>query len=117
MTTTNAIRFLHFEAAKCRDRDSSEALCLLLPSLLRLLDLEPMEDVEAAAFRFEFKQRLAGIPFRDATDRQDQARPVSLARRVLPEPCSESEGSDVAGARCEARQSPASSFKPAVATP
>jgi hypothetical protein len=75
MTTANAIRFLHFEAAKCRDRDSAEALCLLLPALLKVFALEPMEDVEAAAFRHEFKQELQREPFQDATDRAD-ARPA-----------------------------------------
>ena len=81
MTHTNAIRFLHFEAAKCRDRDSCEAFCLLLPALLRLLELEPMQDVEAAAFRHEFKQRLAALPFQDAMDRADRARPDESLRK------------------------------------
>ena len=77
MTHVNAIRFLHFEAAKCRDRDSCEAFCLLLPALLRVLELEPMQDVEAGAFRHEFKQRLAALPFQDAMDRA-ASRPAIL---------------------------------------
>ncbi|HEV2319199.1 MAG TPA: hypothetical protein VGV18_05580 [Verrucomicrobiae bacterium] len=71
MTPANAIRWLHHQARTCRDRDSSEAFCLLLPALLRLLDLDPMEDVEAAAFRHEFKLRLRDLPFQDAADRTD----------------------------------------------
>jgi hypothetical protein len=70
MTTENALRFLHKEAARCRDRDACEAFCLLLPALIRILDLEPMEEVEAAAFKFEFRQKLQGLPFQDETDRQ-----------------------------------------------
>lgn len=72
MTPANAIRWLHHQARTCRDRDSSEAFCLLLPALLRLLDLNPMEDIEAAAFRHEFKLRLHDLPFQDAADRADK---------------------------------------------
>ena len=77
MTTENAIRFLHFEAAKCRDRDACEAFCLLMPSLLKVLGLDTMEEVEAAAFRYRFKQELEKLPFQDATDRAAEARPVA----------------------------------------
>jgi hypothetical protein len=83
VTTANAIRFLHFEAAKCRDRDSCEAFCLLLPALLRVLELEPMQDVEAGAFRHEFRLKLAGLPFQDATDRA-ASRPSVLAHSMQP---------------------------------
>lgn len=79
MTTENAIRFLHNQAAKCRDRDACEALCLLLPALLKVFHLDPMEDVEAEAFRFEFKGALELIPFQDNTDRAD-ARSAFLAQ-------------------------------------
>lgn len=75
MTIHNAIRFLHYEAAKCRDRDTCEALCLLLPPLLKLLELDAMEEVEAAAFRYRFKLELEKLPFQDATDRAN-ARPA-----------------------------------------
>jgi hypothetical protein len=54
-----ALRFAAYEAAECRDLDAHEALCLLFPPLLRVLDLEPMDDVEANAVRYELKQRLA----------------------------------------------------------
>jgi hypothetical protein len=54
----DALRFAAHEAAECRDRDAHEALCLLFPPLLRVLDLEPMDDVEANAVRYELKQRL-----------------------------------------------------------
>ena len=81
MTAYNAIRFLHFEAAKCRDRDACEALCLLLPALLRLLDLDPMEEVEAEAFRYQFREELHRVPtFQDATDRADARGTVYAAR-------------------------------------
>lgn len=84
MTHANAIRWLAHQAKTCRDRDSSEAFCLLLPALLRILELEPMEEVEAAAFRYEFKLKLATLPFEDATDRAAQARPAVLARAMQP---------------------------------
>jgi hypothetical protein len=82
MTAANAIRFLHSEAAKCRDRDACEALCLLLPALLKVFNLDPMEDVEAAAFRYQFREELHRVSaFQDATDRSD-ARPVHLAQSM-----------------------------------
>lgn len=55
MTTDDALRFVAHEAALCRDRDEHEALCLLLPALLRVMDLPPMEDVEARAFHEQLK--------------------------------------------------------------
>jgi hypothetical protein len=55
MTPENALRFLEHEAGECRDRDAHEALCLLLPALLRAFDLERMNDYEALAFRQKFK--------------------------------------------------------------
>ena len=58
MTAEDALRFAAYQASLCRDRDAHEALCLLFPPLLRVLSLPPMEDFEAAAFRYEFKQRL-----------------------------------------------------------
>ena len=76
MTAENAIRFLHHEAAACRDRDACEALCLLMPALLRIFDLDPMEDIEANAFRYEFKLKLQELPFRDQTDRAAAAPPA-----------------------------------------
>jgi hypothetical protein len=79
MTADNAIRFLHSEAAKCRGRDACEALCLLLPPLLKVLELDAMEEVEAAAFRYRLKQELERLPFQDEADRAD-ARPAFLAQ-------------------------------------
>ena len=61
MTTQDAIRYLDHQAAECRDRDTSEALCLLLPAMMRILGLERMEDFEAAAFRHGFKRDLADV--------------------------------------------------------
>jgi len=58
MTPADAMRFLDHEAVLCRDRDAHEALCLLLPALLRVLELSPMDDYEALAFRIEFHNAL-----------------------------------------------------------
>ena len=58
MTTNDALRWLAFEAQRCRDRDSCEALCLLFPPMLRALDLPPMEEAEARAFYERVKQML-----------------------------------------------------------
>jgi len=58
MSTEDTIRFLHHEAHTCRDRDRCEAFCLLLPALVKLLDLQPMDDAEAAAFSHQFKNEL-----------------------------------------------------------
>jgi len=58
MTPANALRFLDHEAQACRDRDSHEALCLLLPSILRALDLEPMTQFEALEARLELRNCL-----------------------------------------------------------
>jgi hypothetical protein len=57
MTHPDAIRFLHHEAQVCRDRNSAEAICLLLPALLRVLHLQPMDDFEAGAFRYRLSQQ------------------------------------------------------------
>jgi len=58
MTPANALRFLDHEAQSCRDLDSHEALCLLLPSILRALDLEPMTKFEALEARLELRNCL-----------------------------------------------------------
>lgn len=58
MTAENTIRFLAHEARACRDRDSHEAFCLLLPAMIKLLDLPAMNDIEAAAFCQQFKKEL-----------------------------------------------------------
>jgi hypothetical protein len=62
MTAQDAVRFLHHEASYCRTRDEHEALCLLLPALLRALDLPPMEGFEARAFRQELKEAVINQP-------------------------------------------------------
>lgn len=56
MTTDDALRFVAHEASWCRSRDEHEALCLLMPAMLRVMDLPPMEDLEARAFREQLKQ-------------------------------------------------------------
>jgi hypothetical protein len=58
MTSEDALRFLEFEAAYCRTREESEALCLLLPSLLKVFELTPMDGYEAKKFRDELKRAL-----------------------------------------------------------
>ena len=63
MTNENAVRFLAHQAALCRSRDDGEALCLLLPGLMRVLELEGMNDYEAAAFKDVFKHSLTDFRF------------------------------------------------------
>jgi hypothetical protein len=58
MNPTDALRWLAWEARRCRDRDSCEALCLLFPALLRSLELPPMSEAEAQAFRERLKETL-----------------------------------------------------------
>jgi hypothetical protein len=58
MTPPEALRFLHHEALTCRDHDAHEALCLLLPALLKVMELSPMDDFEALAFRVELREAL-----------------------------------------------------------
>jgi len=61
VTAEQALRFVAYEAAWCRDRDAGEALCLLLPPVLRALDMSPMDSFEAERFRRELKAVLAAI--------------------------------------------------------
>lgn len=67
MTSANAIRYLAHEAARCHKltltnqpdaRDAHSMLCLLFPSVLEALELQPMDDFEIRAFRFEFQETL-----------------------------------------------------------
>lgn len=58
MTTEEALRFLDHEARSCRDHDAHEALCLLLPPLLRVMELSSMDDFEALSFRMELHKAL-----------------------------------------------------------
>jgi hypothetical protein len=50
MTSEDALRFLAHEAQRCRDRDMHEALCLLLPAIVKSLNLPPMDAADAIAF-------------------------------------------------------------------
>jgi len=61
MTAEQALRFAAYEAEWCRDRDASEALCLLFPPMLHALELPPMDSFEAERFRRELKAVLAAI--------------------------------------------------------
>lgn len=58
MNATDALRFLAHEAEFCRSHDECEALCLLHPALVRVLELPPMNGREAIEFRREFKALL-----------------------------------------------------------
>ena len=58
MTPAEALRFLDHEARMCRDHDTHEALCLLLPALRKVMELPPMDDYEALAFRMELHNAL-----------------------------------------------------------
>jgi hypothetical protein len=53
-----ALRFLDHEAKRCRDRDSHEALCLLLPALLKVFKLQPCDDFQALEFEGKFHKEL-----------------------------------------------------------
>lgn len=66
MNAEEAIRFLEHEASYCREREMHEALCLLLPAMLRALGLPRMNGYEAKDFRRELKialsnERTAGV--------------------------------------------------------
>lgn len=58
MIAEDAIRFLAHEARVCRDRDTAEALCLLLPAMCQLLCLQPMDPYEAIAYRLRMREEL-----------------------------------------------------------
>lgn len=67
MTSSNALRFVATEAARCHAltlsgnpeaRDAHSMLCLLFPSILESLELKPMDDFEIRSFRFEFQESL-----------------------------------------------------------
>ena len=62
ITTGDALRFVAHQADLCRDRDAAEALCLLLPSLMRVLAIEGMNDFEARAFRERLRRALKIAP-------------------------------------------------------
>jgi hypothetical protein len=58
MTAEDAIRFLAHEAGQCRDRDAHEALCLVLPALMKAYGFAPMDDFEARAFAYQLHHAL-----------------------------------------------------------
>lgn len=58
MTADDAIRFVAYQAQRCHERDSHEALCLLMPSLLNVLHLPPMDYREALAFEIDLRAAL-----------------------------------------------------------
>ena len=58
MIAEEALRYLAHQAKRCRDSDSAEALCLLLPSMLQLLCLDPMNDFEALDFHIQLRNEL-----------------------------------------------------------
>ncbi len=62
MNAEEAIRFVAHQASLCREHETHEALCLLLPGLLRVLELEPMTGFEAEVFRRKFKGHLDALP-------------------------------------------------------
>ena len=62
MTPADALRYLDHEARLCRDHDAHEALCLLLPALLKVMKLSPMDDYEALAFRLDLHNALNETP-------------------------------------------------------
>ena len=58
MIAEEAIRYLAHEAKHCRDKDAHEALCLLLPAMMQLLGLKPMDCFEALDFTIRFRDEL-----------------------------------------------------------
>jgi hypothetical protein len=82
MKPEDSIRYLDHQAKQCRGRDAGEALCLLLPAIMRILDLEPMEDIEAAAFRHGFKRDLDALP-----DRLAGRQEAPAGTRARPSAC------------------------------
>lgn len=58
MNATEALRFIEHEASYCRSHDSHEALCLLIPAVLKALELQPMNGYEAETFKAELRENL-----------------------------------------------------------
>ena len=71
----DALRYLAHEARMCREHDAHEALCLLLPALMRLLQLPAMDDYDALAFRVELHDAL------NEAQTPSQAQPARLSER------------------------------------
>ncbi len=53
-----ALRFLDHQARRCRDRDTAEAMCLLLPAFMKILALQPMDNFEALDFTVDVREAL-----------------------------------------------------------
>lgn len=68
MIAEEAIRFLAHEAKRCRDKDAAEAICLWLPTMCKLLCLQPMDDFEALDF---------GVQARAELDLQENPEPIA----------------------------------------
>lgn len=64
MSTTDALRWLAFEARRCRDRDSHEALCLAVPWAIAAFNLPPMDETEAAAFKQRLREVMQNAKFK-----------------------------------------------------
>lgn len=61
MTANDALRFLAHEAARCRDRDAHEALCLWLPALCKIIGVKPADDFEALALQETAHRELRAV--------------------------------------------------------
>jgi len=58
MNAEQALRFLDHQARLCRNRDTAEALCLLLPAFMKILALQPMDNFEALDFTVDLREAL-----------------------------------------------------------
>ena len=65
MTAEDALRWMAHEAAEARGRDACEAVCLTHVWLLRVLNLPPMDDCEARAFKAGLCAELAAVEAND----------------------------------------------------
>jgi hypothetical protein len=53
-----ALQLLDNQAKWCRSKEDHEMLCLLLPALLRVLNLKPIDDFQAKQLRDELRRSL-----------------------------------------------------------
>jgi|GEM_PF-2770588 len=82
MIAEEAVRYLEHEARRCRDRDAHEALCLLLPAMMQLLGLKPMDRYEALDFTIRFREELR----EQVNPEPVNPVPVSLAGELVTTP-------------------------------
>lgn len=61
MSTTEALRYLAHEGRRCRDKDTAEAICLLLPAMCCVFAVKPMDDFQALEFHVAFREELARV--------------------------------------------------------